>query len=128
MKKYMVSVEIVTAEMDLSAISRILGIHGSTSSHNKGDRRGLNEVWDMTTWKLESELEDARPLHDHVDHLLPRALPAIARERARLPKDGHVYLNIGVIFQTVSCGIALSADHLKRISEADMDLDVTTYP
>ena len=82
----------------------------------------------MTTWKLESGLEGGRPLSEHVDQLLPRVLPAIARERAKLPKDCDLYLNVGVIHDTLTCGISLSEDHLKLLSEAGISLEVTAYP
>lgn len=125
----MVSVDVVTREAGVAEISGILGIPGSPSSHNKGDKRGFKgDVWNVTTWKLESGLEGGRPLREHVDQLLPRVLPAITRERATLPNDCRVWLSIGAIFHTATCGISLSADHLKLLSDTGIGLEVTAYP
>jgi hypothetical protein len=129
MTEFMVSVEIVTREADVAEISRVLGIPGSPSSHNRGDRRGFKgDVWDGAVWKIESGLEGKRSVSDHVSGLLPRVIPALIRERAQLPKDCSVYLNVGAIFHTLTCSVSLSPEHLRQLSEAGISLEVTCYP
>lgn len=128
MKTLAVSIDLLTKEMDLSEISRILGVPSSNSSHNKGDRRPIDRVWEMAVWRYESGLEETRPLDEHVEHLLRTVVPAIIREGANLPADRTVLLNIGVFFRTPAAGVAISADHLKRLGDANIGLDLTTYP
>lgn len=126
-KRFMVSVDLETRRMSLSRLASALGIRGSPSSHSRGETRKPAGVWETTVLRLESKLDEARPLEEHLKRIF--AGRAVARlRRAPLPKHCRACLNIGVLFETAMGGIEVPARVLSLLSELDMDLSVSFYP
>ena len=129
MAEFIVSIDIQTKEMAAAGVSRLLGIPHSSSSHNKGDKRGFHDdTWECTIWRVESGLEGTRPLEEHVEHLLTAVVPVIIRQRHSLPRDFTADLNVGAICDTANCGVTLRPAFLKRLAEANIGLEITAYP
>ncbi len=128
MAKFMVSIDIVTKNADADTISRILGIPKSVSSHDQGDKRGFHDdTWECTVWRVDSGLPEERPLDEHVEKLLAAVVPAIRSRASHLPVDHAALLNIGVLFEGLTCGVVLRQEFVHRLGEANIGIEVTAY-
>lgn len=86
MKKLLVSLDIIT-DLTLSELSARLGRNPSQQySHEKGEARGINDVFTETVWRLDSRIPATATLEEHLDNLAAQCPPAELLRSGTLPK------------------------------------------
>jgi hypothetical protein len=128
MTEFLVSIDVLTREMSLAALSQALGASPAASSHSVGDPRSSTEVWHETVLRVESSLEASRPLADHLDRVFAAGVVSRLAGDIPLPKDRRILLNIGVFFSTAMCGVEVPAAYLERLVPLKMGLSISVYP
>ncbi len=134
---YRVTIDIVTAQLSLAALTARLGIEPDESSRDRGSRRlrypgraGGEEhpaVWETTCWVLASGKPSAS-LAEHVADVLSRVPLAELRRLEVLPDDAEVTLDIAIFHESITCSIDVPPEVLARLAELKMDLWISCYP
>jgi len=86
------------------------------------------ELEDGLMWIVESQLDVGKPLLDHINYLISvfdHAGQIKATEAVR-----KIYMNIGVIYDTASCTVALPNEVIQTLLRVfpDLNIEITCYP
>ena len=83
---------------------------------------------DSVIWMLESQLDRDRPLSDHVGYLCS----LFHNSKVTVPSDiiKEIYLDIGVLYNSVTCTLSLSNVILSALTEVfpHSGIEITCYP
>jgi hypothetical protein len=125
MKRFKVSLDIVSDSLTLSELAAKLGIEPSSGSHSKGDPRGVGE-FRSTEWKLFSMLPDTADLEEHIKAIAvlfpPEALVNV------LPEGCKVFMDIGVFFDGWNCVVLISREMRLIINAYNAEIELNCYP
>jgi hypothetical protein len=128
MKEFLVSFVIVSPSMILAEISRWMGTAACSTSIEKGSLCWNKSRWKQTIWRLESTAGKQASLAEHLQSLF-RLLPRRILQKAVKLGDGHhVYIRIGVLYDTLTCGIVIPSEFIRRIGNRGIELELCTYP
>lgn len=132
MKEYIVTFEVSSPSLSLHELSDLLGMPGSPYSYSIGSAQEgssplRQRVRNCTTWRLESDLEGRAEIEEHLQSIADK-LPSINLDRASLPDDVSLTLDIAVMFDTVTCTVRVPARWLQVFSQYAVSLATSCYP
>lgn len=128
MKKLLVSLDIIT-DLTLSELSARLGRNPSQQySHEKGEARGINDVFTETVWRLDSRIPATATLEEHLDNLAAQCPPAELLRSGTLPQGSRVYVDVAVFFDSANASISIPSKCIDIIRAYGATLEVNCYP
>lgn len=132
MKEYIVTFEVSSPSLSLHELSDLLGMPGSPYSYSIGSAKEgssplRQRVWNCTTWRLDSDLEGRAEIEEHLQSIADK-LPSINLDRAILPADVSLTLDIAVMFDTAMCTVLVPAKWIGVFSEYNVNLVASCYP
>lgn len=127
MKEYIVSIDVYSDQMSLAEISEIIGIEAGVGSRDRGYEDWDGNLSKRTILTLESEVPQIAELDEHFAFLLRRFNFNQSGKR-RLPEGVRLSLTIGILYDTVTCSLKVSAKWLGEFAANGLDLDVSCYP
>jgi hypothetical protein len=124
LKKYSVSIDVVSAEIRLDELNALLGNGATSGSHDVGDRRGQG-TWDQTIWRWDSTAPESAPLDAHLESVAS-FLPGLKVDR--LPSECRVFCSIAVFFDTPMATVLLPPQLMQAIARHGVTIEVASYP
>ena len=128
---YRASIGIGSKVVSAEEITKILGLQPSESDEKgKPLSKGNNgKLKSMPCWVLESDLENADSLEEHIEHLIS-IIESKESEFIFLSKDCRIEIYCGIFVQgEVQQGtFFLSPQMLKSLVKIPLDITVTLYP
>jgi hypothetical protein len=125
MMKFMVSLDISSASLALSELSRQLGRDASGDSHSKGDQQSRLR-FSTTIWRTNSNAPEPADLEEHLASLLSHFPPDELSKV--LPEECDVCINIGVVHDTYTVGFSLSQRAIEMANAYGARIEVACYP
>src|SRR5208283_779097 len=125
MKKFQVSLEVISHRLTLSELTDRLGTTPSSGSHSKGDPRGPGQ-FSSTVWKLFSSLAETATLQDHIKDIARLFLPG--RFANVLPDECKVCINIGLMFDSWNSVLLIDHDILGIVHAYKAEIELSCYP
>jgi len=121
--RILASIDILT-DLTLDEVTTRVGLAPSTMSHQKGASRPRGRKWDKTVWRLESGIDEAAPLSEHLRALLER-FPTLAA--GTLPADITVIVNLAIVCPGPACSATIAPELVRCIADRGFTLDLTVY-
>lgn len=125
---FSVSIDVMSETLSLSELTRLLALVPSDESHDKGSPQPRGRRWNVTTWRVSSQVPESASLDAHCEDAVTRALAAGLFGPVPVPQDVKVVLNIAVFFDAAYCSIILPPSCLRAIRGYPIEVDVTCYP
>lgn len=121
MKEHMISINFVTSlSIDERTLLREIGL-ADCALHRK-------ETKDNNIWMLESTLEQHLPVADHINYLCSLF------NQNKIVIDSkiltHIYLDIGVLYDTMTCTLTLPNNLIRALTAIfpDLSIEIACYP
>ena len=128
MKHFMVSLEISTKDYSLQELTRLLGLDGDDISYSIGDIRFKGEASEYTVWKLESRIPEKAGIVEHLNDIQSIALEKGVFDPGRIPANCSASLDIGILYDTITCSIEIPPNYWKWMAENNISLEIICYP
>jgi hypothetical protein len=128
-KQFSVSIDISSDSLSLSQLTEQLGgVEPGPNSHEIGEPRPRGRVWDVTIWRLDSDIEEDASLEDHLRALLSDADEFKLFESAETLQDVERHLNVAVYFDSPMSSLVLPVDLIAPFVRAGFGVEVSAYP
>ena len=130
--RYRASIGIASKVVSAEEVTNILCLKPS-SAHEKGTpvskRNPHGKLRSMSLWILESDLENANYLEEHIEHLIS-IIESKESEFIFLSKDCRIDIYCGLFVEDKDeqGSFCLSSQMLKRLVKVPLDLIVALYP
>ena len=131
MRKYLVSLEIITKDYSLHELEMLLNFNADSSSHSIGDIRGLGRgglTFDSTILKLHSRITKTADIAEHLSNIHSLISENKVLDMKKIPANCSVLLNIGLLFDSFTCSFTIPPDHWRWMGENNISMDITYYP
>jgi hypothetical protein len=128
-KRWMVSIDIVSPDVSLDRLRELIATDPAPGSRSVGaiDHRGRASA--KTVFRIASQLGETAPLAAHLADIFCRVDHTVLIDaRSVLPADTIMSLNVGIMYDTVTCSFSLRPDEIQLLSKMAAGLDVTCYP
>jgi hypothetical protein len=134
MKRFMVTLNVVSSCLRLIDLTTILAKDSSPGARDKDDPIKVAKV-SRSVWKLASPLPEQQPLEDHIRWIfsvlpptdLMRRLDGASRSANR-DLGIELVISVGVLFDTATCSIQLSSKLFALFAGSGIGLEITCYP
>ena len=130
MKEFLVTLEIITKDYSLQDIEGVLDLDGDYGSYSIGDICGLHDggICKETVLKLRSRMQKTADIIEHLNDIRSMASEEKVLDIEKIPDNCSILLNIGILFDTLNCSIAISPDYWRWMDENSISLRITCYP
>ena len=131
MERHRVNIKITSKVFSAEEITNILGLKPSKSD-GKGtplsNRNPYGKLRNMSCWILESDLENANYLEEHVEHLIS-IIESKSEEFIFLSRDCRIEICCGIFVEEEDQQgtFSLSSQTLKRLVKIPLDIIATLY-
>ena len=123
-KTMIASVELVTSEIGLDELARVIGIEPDPGSRDKGDAKGRGGAFEKTCLKLFSEAPEQAPLGEHVKSALSRLE---TRHWESIPTSVTGYLVVAVLSDGPTSSLQLDSWICEELARRGLYVEVVVY-
>jgi hypothetical protein len=127
MKHFLVTLEIITQDYSLQELERLLSLDADTDSYSIGDiYRGKPNKY--TAFKLYSRVHESADIIEHLNSIYSMVSEEKVLDIEKIPANCSIDLNIGILYDTVTCSIAIPPDYWKWMGENNISMEIICYP